>query len=512
MSIAVFIAFAGALAAVVGTGALAGRFIRAPRSDFAAWSAVMLALAVALGAQAMGFALGFSGATFRGAEAAGLLLAPLWTVWGLVELAGQSVPARFGARLMAAALTVVPGVILLLDPLNTGTRFSKAWPGGTHYMALPRTALTVVHVIAVVAALVVITMTAVRTRRDPAWWDVFLPVAVAGAAVLLNVSLGLTMPAAAYPLLTSASAGLVWFAAKRAERVNLAGLRAEAPFTAELPRGRRRRGRTGIDPDDLGGLDSEFDDVPAGSLAGLDAGPSGNGLGDGFAGGLADGPGSAYGTVSVPVPGSVPAPEPPASPIPAPGSAAAAANAPQGVAVATSLFGLIAIYTLVEGGGDDFDRLAERTVEAVRRNEPDTLLFVVHTVPNAPLQRIFYEVYRDRMAYKDHRMQPEVEDFFAKHRPYVLATNVIELDLRYAKVSALPSLSSVLDAGLGLRSASGLPAAAGPPASGLPGSSGWPGGGRPSAGAGPSVGSGGRPRPSAAPRDGWTMIRNERRP
>ena len=77
------------------------------------------------------------------------------------------------------------------------------------------------------------------------------------------------------------------------------------------------------------------------------------------------------------------------------------------------------------------------------------MIFAVHTVPNAPGQRIFYEIYRDRMAYKEHRQRPQVEDFFAKHRPYVLATNVIELDLQYAKVSALPSLAAVLadDAG-----------------------------------------------------------------
>ncbi len=75
--------------------------------------------------------------------------------------------------------------------------------------------------------------------------------------------------------------------------------------------------------------------------------------------------------------------------------------------------------------------------------EPGTLLFVVHTVPKAPMQRIFYEVYRDRMAYSDHRRRPHVEDFFVRYRPYVLATNVIELDLRYAKVSALPSLGAM---------------------------------------------------------------------
>jgi quinol monooxygenase YgiN len=65
-------------------------------------------------------------------------------------------------------------------------------------------------------------------------------------------------------------------------------------------------------------------------------------------------------------------------------------------------------------------------------------------VPKAPMQRIFYEVYRDRMAYREHRRQPHVVEFFGMHRPYVLATNVIELDLRYAKVSALPSLAAML--------------------------------------------------------------------
>ena len=104
----------------------------------------------------------------------------------------------------------------------------------------------------------------------------------------------------------------------------------------------------------------------------------------------------------------------------------------------SQLFGLIAIYTLVDGRGEEFDLLAERTVEAVRAQEPDTLFFVVHTVPKLPMQRIFYEVYRDRMAFSEHRRQPHVEDFFARYRPYALATNVIELDLRYAKVSALP--------------------------------------------------------------------------
>ena len=271
MSVAVLIAFAGALAAAVGTGMLIGRFIRAPRSDLAAWSAVLLVLAVALGAQAMGFALGFSSATFRAAQVAGLLFAPLWLAWGLVELAGRTVPARFASRLVTAALTVVPGVILVLDPLNSGPAFGKSWPGDKRYMVLPTTALAAIHVIAVAVALLMMSIAAVRTRRDPAWWRVLVPVAAAGAAVLLTVSLGLTLPNVGYPLLTAAAAAMVWFAGRRSERVRLDRLRANGhPGPAE-PQPRPGRGRRGRAPLDAGGPPDALDDHTTGPLAALAA-------------------------------------------------------------------------------------------------------------------------------------------------------------------------------------------------------------------------------------------------
>ena len=53
------------------------------------------------------------------------------------------------------------------------------------------------------------------------------------------------------------------------------------------------------------------------------------------------------------------------------------------------------------------------------------------------MQRIFYEVYRDRAAYEQHEKQPYVQRFVAARRPYVLATNVIELGVRQAKVAAV---------------------------------------------------------------------------
>src|SRR6266536_1446384 len=406
-----------------------------------AFVGVLLALAVALGAQTMGFALGYSDAIFRAAALSGLLLAPLWTAWGLVELAGRTVPARFAARLVIAALTLVPGVILVLDPLNAGP-FGKAWPGQERYMVLPRTALTAVHVLAVAIALLMMTLAALRTRNEPAWWDVFVPVAAAGAAVLLTVSLGLGLPNAGYPLLTAAAAATVWFAASRSVRVRLDELRTESSAADDEdwqapPPGRRRRGRQALGAEeetpalsddamrDRGVADLAMGEPP------LAARPTGDSVGGG---GALDG--RAGGDLTA---------------LRADGDAASRELAPPatssrdapGARVAPRLFGLIAIYTLAEGGGADFDRLAGQIVEAVHRNEPDTLLFVVHNVPKAPLQRIFYEVYRDRVAYAEHRRQPDVEEFFARHRPYVLATNVIELDLRYAKASALPSLATM---------------------------------------------------------------------
>jgi quinol monooxygenase YgiN len=107
------------------------------------------------------------------------------------------------------------------------------------------------------------------------------------------------------------------------------------------------------------------------------------------------------------------------------------------------LFGQIAIYTLLEDRVIEFDQLTERVVEKVRASEPDTLVFIIHAVPSAPMQRILYEVYRDRDAYDRHRQQPYVVKFEADRRPYVLATNVIELGLQQAKVSPFPSVSEL---------------------------------------------------------------------
>jgi len=107
------------------------------------------------------------------------------------------------------------------------------------------------------------------------------------------------------------------------------------------------------------------------------------------------------------------------------------------------LFGQIAIYTLLEDRVDEFDQLTQHIVDLVRSREPDTLVFIVHAVPSAPMQRILYEVYRDRSAYQWHTQQAHVQQFEADKLPYVLATNVIELGLQQAKVSPFPSVADL---------------------------------------------------------------------
>jgi quinol monooxygenase YgiN len=115
-------------------------------------------------------------------------------------------------------------------------------------------------------------------------------------------------------------------------------------------------------------------------------------------------------------------------------------SAPPGpVAAPARPYGRILIFTVLEDRVADFDRLAEQTAEEVRTGEPDTLVYVIHLVPNAPLQRIFYEVYRDRAAFERHENQPCMKRFVVDRRACVLATNVIELRLKYAKVAPLPA-------------------------------------------------------------------------
>jgi quinol monooxygenase YgiN len=426
MPVPVLIGFAGVLVAAVATGVLAGRCFRRPGMAVVTWTVASLGLTIALAAQSTGFAGGFDQVTFRTVQLAGLLLAPLWLAWGLVELAVANDTVRFGARLISGALTVVAAVILATDPLSAQP-FSQAWPlTSVHFGPISRSALDVVQAVAVLVALACVGVAlAGRGPKPP-----LAAVLPAGLAVLMAAGLRFPLPArAAYPLLSTAAAGLVLFGASRI---------GEGPRRADA-RGHAgdRGGRRGGVRDDGGRYRPGDEFWPEDAYRPAD-GPA---------------PGGQYATygqrTGYPGPGSGPAPgRPNSGPQPQPQPQAQAPSGAGGPAAAPARpYGRIQIFTLLDDRVADFDRLAEEMAERVSTGEPDTLVYVIHLVPNAPMQRIIYEIYRDRAAFDSHESQPYVQRFAAERRSLVLATNVIELRLKYAKVAPLPAPQQAMPAG-----------------------------------------------------------------
>ena len=465
MSLPALIGFAGVLVAAVATGLLAGRAVRLPRLGTILWTAATLALTVALAAQSMGFARGFGSATFRAVQLFALLLAPLWLAWGLVELVWPGEAARFGTRLACGALTVVGSVILATDPL-TAEPFGKAWPlASAHYQPPSHYALDAAQAVAVILAAVSIGLAATRARTGGPWPGALPGTAAVGAAVFMTAGLRFSLPTrSAYPLLTLLAAALAWFGATRLE-ARPGRDRADRDRSGQE---RSSRERVGRDAEIYAADSYDRRDVPYPANGHRGPRAPGDLSAPGDPGRWADaerrppgaprpdwprgGPGPAGPVPGGPVPVGRPgaagpafAPRETRETLQAASPGAAEAElAPQATPAAPAAppgppYGRILIFTLLDDRVADFDRLAEQTAEEVRTREPDTLVYVIHLVPNASMQRIFYEIYRDRAAFDSHENQPYMKRFVADRRACVLATNVIELRLKYAKVAPLPS-------------------------------------------------------------------------
>jgi quinol monooxygenase YgiN len=432
MSLPVLLGFAGVLVAAVVTGLLAGRCARQPRMGFIAWTGATLALTAALAAESTGFASGFGSATFRAVQLFALLLAPLWAAWGLAELLWPNEAARFGARLVCGALTVIGCVILATDPL-TAHSFGKSWPpAGQHYQPPSHYVLDAAQAVAVITAVTTMGLAAVWATNDRQRRGALAGAALVGLAVLMLVAQRFSLPARSlYPLIGMAAAALVWFGAVVLDKPAVRAGRDRRDRQA----GRGRRdGREARDREP----DGYENQVAANGYRGPDSGGS-HPPGDPGEAGQAD-----------------PARRPAVLPGAGPGADQAGAVAPFGAraqpggspaAASSRPYGRILIFTLLDDRVADFDRFAEQAAEEIRSREPGTLVYVIHLVPNAPMQRIFYEIYRDREAFDHHERQPYMQRFVAERRSCVLATNVIELRLKYAKVAPLPDPQPPVAAG-----------------------------------------------------------------
>src|SRR5579863_6582439 len=79
-----------------------------------------------------------------------------------------------------------------------------------------------------------------------------------------------------------------------------------------------------------------------------------------------------------------------------------------------SMFGLCVRFTCKdETSAEFYDRLVAETIEAIKADEPGTLVYASHLVDGQPLQRIFYELYRDEDAFHAHEAAPHTRRYRA---------------------------------------------------------------------------------------------------
>ena len=94
------------------------------------------------------------------------------------------------------------------------------------------------------------------------------------------------------------------------------------------------------------------------------------------------------------------------------------------------MFGLMVRFTCKdEEAAAAFDELVARTGEQIKAHEPGTLIYAVHRVDGRPLERIFYELYRDKGAFEVHESQEYVKAFLSAREQYLSSTEVDRLDL-----------------------------------------------------------------------------------
>ena len=98
------------------------------------------------------------------------------------------------------------------------------------------------------------------------------------------------------------------------------------------------------------------------------------------------------------------------------------------------MFGLFVRFTCKDkASAEAYDRLVAETAEGIRAHEPGTLVYATHMVEGEPLQRIFYELYRDRAAFEAHEAAPHTRRYLAERDQYLASTEVDWLTLQDGK-------------------------------------------------------------------------------
>ncbi|HKT03750.1 MAG TPA: antibiotic biosynthesis monooxygenase [Rugosimonospora sp.] len=72
----------------------------------------------------------------------------------------------------------------------------------------------------------------------------------------------------------------------------------------------------------------------------------------------------------------------------------------------------------------EFDALTAEAVAQIHAKEPGTLVYATSAVRDAPLSRVFFEVYADDAAFQAHEVAEHVQTFHAKKNPFVTSHRV----------------------------------------------------------------------------------------
>ncbi|MFI7449405.1 antibiotic biosynthesis monooxygenase [Nonomuraea sp. NPDC049714] len=477
------IAFAGALLAAIASVALVRRLREEPEGWLIAWTIAGPALCLSLAMIGLGYLVGFGVLTFKVLQITASMLAPLWLAIGLIQLLADKVPPKFLAWLFGIGYTIVALVIMVVDPLISEEMGKSVPSAAEHWAVIPAYLLTGLHVIAALIMLGTMVVAALRWRGGDEYDtdNLHAVLVIAPSGLALMGAMQFTVPAFFTVMLLIAAAAAIWYTVLRPlapyedddeddddfvdqhEKRPVGGRREQRPVgprpQEQPPPGHRpvpepvpmaateppRQRRSG-----LGDLVAEYRandqevDYAARMSPPPDAGPSTGYIMNGRHGGPAPQPeprdhampgtGAAYPGAELFAP-RMPqtGPHPVVPPAPQTGPQQQTSGRPS-----PNIYGMLTVFTLIDGSGAAFDQLADATVEAVRRGEPDTLIYACHAVKSAPLQRIVYELYRDEVAYRDHQRQPHIERFINERQVMVLATNIIELNVNAAKVVPLP--------------------------------------------------------------------------
>jgi quinol monooxygenase YgiN len=80
---------------------------------------------------------------------------------------------------------------------------------------------------------------------------------------------------------------------------------------------------------------------------------------------------------------------------------------------------VVGFYLRDEVAAEGFDALVAETVPLIRDAEPGTLIYAVHQVKDAPLSRVFYELYASREAFDQHESNDHTKRFLAEREQYL---------------------------------------------------------------------------------------------